>query len=72
MSHLYKSNTFALGLFLAATTISIITVLGLSFSPGMFGTFSWLTFSVIASIAGYMLYNIIKISHETIKEKKDS
>ena len=70
MSHLYRNNSFALGLLFAGAMLAVISVVGVAYSPGLFSSFSWGVFAVIFSIAGYMLYNIKKLSSE-MKKRQD-
>ncbi len=71
MSHLYKNNIFAMALLGAGALLTIIAIVGVAFNPILFSSFSWMTFGVISSIAGYMLYNIKKIYNDTKPDKKD-
>ena len=70
MSHLYKNSYFALGLLFAGAMLAVISVVGVAFNPDLFSSFSWGVFAIIFSIAGYMLYNIRKLSSE-MKTKHD-
>jgi len=64
MAELYKNSWFAVGLFITGALLAIISVVGFAFNPVLFSSFSLAVFVVIISIAGYMIYNIKKISDE--------
>ena len=64
MSDLYKNNWFAIGLLLTGALLAIINVVGFLFNPALFSSFSVVVFSVIISIASYMVYNMKKLSEE--------
>lgn len=70
MSELQNSNWFAIGLLVIGSILAVISVVGYSFNPIMFSSFSILVFVVISSIASYMLYNMIKIYQEIKKNRR--
>jgi len=70
MSHLYRNSYFALGLLFAGAMLAVISVVGFAYNPGLFSSFSWGVFALIFSIAGYMIYNIKRLSSE-MKQKQD-
>lgn len=68
MSQLYKNSYFALGLLFSGAMMAVISVVGFTYNPGLFSTFSWTVFALVFSIAGYMLYNIRRLTSE-VKHK---
>ncbi len=64
MAELYKNSWFAIGLLITGALLSIISVVGFAYNPGLFSSFSLMVFGLIFSIAGYMVYNIKKIADE--------
>lgn len=70
MSELYENNWVAIGLFMIVAILSVIGVVGYTFNPSVFASFSLVVFSLIISIAGYMVYNIIKIYQEIKNTRK--
>ena len=69
MSDLYKNNWFAVGLLFIGLLLTVISVVGMSYNPALFSSFSLIVFIVILSIAGYLIYTIKKIADETITRK---
>ena len=64
MAELYKNSWFAIGLLITRTVLVIICVVGYDYNPEFYSSFSLVVFGVIFSIAGYMIYNIKKITDE--------
>ena len=70
MSQLYRNSYFALGLLFAGAMLAVISVVGVAYNPGLSSSFSWGVFALVFSIAGYMLYNIKRLTSE-MKHKQD-
>ncbi len=62
-------NWFLIGLLFTGGLLAIISLVGLTFNPDLFMSFSWFVVGFLVTIAVYMLYNFKKLSDE-IKEKK--
>lgn len=69
MSHLHKSNWFAMGLLLTGGLLAVISIVGFAFNSYIFGSFSWVLIGFLVSIAFYLMYNIKKIADEMKKEE---
>ena len=72
MSHLHKSNWFAVGLLITGGILSVISIVGFIFNSYFFASFSWMLIGFLVSIAFYVMYNVKKIADEMIKEEDKS
>ena len=70
MAHFYKSNWVAISLLLTGALLVVVNFVGYIFNPHLFSSFSWLVVGVLISIAGYILYNVKKISDEIKSSEK--
>lgn len=69
MSHLHKSNWFAVGLLITGGILAVISIVGFIFNSYVFASFSWMLIGFLVSIAFYVMYNVKKIADEMLKEE---
>ncbi|MGV9173712.1 MAG: hypothetical protein ACOC44_09805 [Promethearchaeia archaeon] len=64
MSDLQESNWFPITLLIVASILAVVNIFGYLIYPYIFSSFSVIVFTFIILLAGYVLYQIIRILRE--------